>query len=145
MKQCPRCIQYTCTKCAETDMLDCPKCNRKVCISCIYVCECCSQKCCLDCVKSKYTCRLDPNDDIEYERQYKASKYVCNAKECKKAICGGCSDDEKERMMDRCNDCSEELCFSCRYSGMKKSWRNACRGCLEMIGPTIDKKLGENL
>ena len=104
MKECPRCANYTCTKCAVTDMMDCQKCNREVCTSCIYVCECCSQKCCLD-----------------------------------------CADDEKELLMHRCNDCSEALCFSCRYSGIKKSWRNACRGCLEMIGPTIDKKLGENL
>ena len=36
-----------------------------------------------------------------------------------------------------CEECDEHWCFECRLKECRQDWKNACEGCLRMIGPKL--------
>ena len=136
-----------------TQSFTCSKCTNNICDDCndprddnhsyIEHCQKCERDYCLDCSEmlmcarcADYEC-TQCADMSECERCTRQTCEKCahGCERCGIELCLGC---------DSCEDCDMLCCLECRYSRCTIDWRNACRGCLEMVGPHIEAKMEEN-
>jgi len=141
MLMCVCCNDYECANCV--DMSECKKCTQQTCKKCMYKCTSCSKDICLDCVSTKKGCNINATDTA---KKKKKKKILCNTKDCNIALCSDCFLKGKKHALEDCEDCKSDdaFCLGCRFSRCTLDWRNACRGCLEIVGPHIElrKKTG---
>jgi len=146
-KICSRCNNYECTHCAN--MSACKKCTRQTCKKCMYKCNGCSKDICLDCVSAKEGYNINATERRRSKsatEERKKKKILCITKDCNIALCRDCFLKGKKHTLEDCKDCKSDdvICLGCRFSKCTLDWRNACRGCLEIVGPHIElrKKTG---
>ena len=134
-----------------TQSFTCSKCTNNICDHCndprdgnhsfIEHCQTCERDYCLDCSGMLMCVGCNNYECAQCANMFGCEK--CTQQTCKK--CNGCDSCGIDVCLDcdSCEDCDMTQCLECRYSSCTVDWRNACRGCLEIVGPYIESKMEE--
>lgn len=123
MKDCDKCGDGICKGCWE--LSKCNGCKEHTCNRCLHACTCCNQMRCSDCLQMR--------ECVGSGCQQGGFTTPRGKKHCLECF------DGKDRDVEKCDDCSKDLCRNCRYLNCHENWDDACRGCKNVVAQSFRK------